>query len=241
MSTHLPSKIRLLLLVCLPTLPVQAGHAAGLVDDAGLWSQIEGVVHLARFDPKLERFLLSTTGEARFFDDFNHLSQGIIRLMPGFRFDEHITLLFGYTWLPNDPIHGRSFDEHDINQAFSWALNPDWGQLKTRTMIEWRFVSNDSQMAVRLRQRVRAHIPLPSVDPRLSLIGWEEIFINTNTVDWGPVSGFDQNRAFAGFGWELDKQAHFSLELGYLNQYLHHPGRDDLLNHMLFTSFQFKF
>lgn len=108
-------------------------------------------------------------------------------------------------------------------------------------MIEWRFVANDSQMAVRLRQRVKAHIPLPSVDPRLSLIGWEEIFINTNTVDWGPVGGFDQNRAFAGFGWEWDKQAHFSLELGYLNQYLHHPGRDDLLNHMLFTSFQFNF
>ena len=229
------------LLLLLTTFPLRAVHAEGLTDDAGLWTQVDGVVHLDKIDHRLDRFLLATTGEARFFDDFNRLSQGIIRLTPGFQFNDNITLFFGYTWIPNDLIKGRDFDEHDINQAFCWSIRPDWGQLSARTMVEWRFVSNDSQMAVRLRQKVRAKYPLPAINPRLSLVGWEEVFINANTVDWGPVSGFDQNRVFTGFGWQLDNRAHFTLELGYLNQYIHHPDRNDLLNHMLFTGILYRF
>ncbi|MGR9116266.1 MAG: DUF2490 domain-containing protein [Gammaproteobacteria bacterium] len=219
----------------------QNGLADELVEDSGLWTQIDGIVNLDSIDPKLDRFLLAATGEARFFDDFNHLSQGIIRLMPGFRFNENITLLFGYTWNPNDRINGRNFHEHDINQAFIWSLNPDWGQLKTRTMVEWRFVSNDSQLAVRLRQRIRAKYRLDALDRRLSLVGSEEIFFNANTVDWGPEGGFDQNRAFAGFDWQIDDKGHFTLELGYLNQYIYQPNRSDRLNHMLFTGILFNF
>ena len=233
--------LRTLSLLVMSALPIQSGQADELIDDAGLWTQIDGVINLDSIDPKLDRFLLSITGEARFFDDFNHLSQGIVRLTPGFRFNENITLLFGYTWVPNIPIGGQAYGEHDINQAFNWSLNPDWGQLKTRTMVEWRFVSNDSQMAVRLRQRVRAKYRLSTISPRLSLVGWEEFFINVNTVAWGPESGFDQNRAFAGFDWQLDKHEQFTLELGYLNQYIHHPDRNDLLNHMLFTGILFNF
>ena len=240
-NERLRVNLRMLLLLILPALPLQAGHADELVDDAGLWSQIEGVVNLDKIDPKLDRFLLAFTGEARFFDDFNHLSQGIIRLTPGFQFNDNITLFFGYTWIPNDLLHGQDFDEHDVNQAFIWNFKPGWGQLSARTMVEWRFVSNDSQMAVRLRQKVRAKYRLAAISPRLSLIGWEELFINANTVDWGPESGFDQNRAFAGFGWQLDKQEHFTLELGYLNQYVHLPNHNDLLNHMLFSGIQFRF
>ncbi|MGR9053359.1 MAG: DUF2490 domain-containing protein, partial [Gammaproteobacteria bacterium] len=68
-----------------------------------------------------------------------------------------------------------------------------------------------------------------------------EAFINANTVDWGPVGGFDQNRAFAGFGWQPDRRSPVSLELGYLNQYIHRQGRDDIMNHMLFSGIQLKF
>ncbi len=51
-----------------------------------------------------------------------------------------------------------------------------------------------------------------------SLIGSDELFVNLNTVDWGPVAGFDQNRVFVGFGYTFDST--FRTEIGYMNQYI---------------------
>lgn len=223
------------------TLFTQTGYARQLQHDSGSWSQVEGNFDLGRLHPTMQGLHLWTTGEARIFNNFNHLAQGVIRFAPGYRVHDNAIVYLGYTWVPNNPLQGQAFDEHDINQAITWALQPDWGKLSGRTMVEWRFVNNDSQVAARLRQKFRADFPLPVFANHLSLIGWEEAFFNLNSVDWGPVGGFDQNRAFAGLGWQLDNAQHYRLELGYMNQLIHHVNKNDDINHMLFTGLQIKF
>lgn len=212
-----------------------------LINDSGLWSQIEGHFDLGKLDPKLDRFLLLGTGEARFFEDFGRFTQGIIRIMPGYRYSDEIALFFGYTWVPTVLDNGQTHHEHDINQAMYWTKPQSWGSLSTRTMIEWRFVNDDSQMATRVRQRIRGKYQLSQIHPYLHLTGWEELFLNVYSVDWGPQSGFDQNRVFAGLGWQFDPGGHYWFEIGYMNQYIHHPDDKDLMNHMLLGSLQFKF
>ncbi len=220
---------------------MSAPRAGDPINDSGLWSQIEGHFDLGNFNPKLDRVLLLATGEARFFDDFDRFTQGIIRIMPGYRYDDQISLFFGYTWVPTVLANGSARHEHDINQAMYWTNRYSWGTFSTRTMLEWRFVDDDSEMAARIRQRIRAKYRLSAIHPQLNLIGWEELFLNVYSVDWGPRSGFDQNRLFGGFAWQFDPGGHYWFEVGYMNQYIRHPGDDDLMNHMLFGSLQFNF
>lgn len=212
-----------------------------LIDDSGLWSQVEGHLKLESFHPKLERFRLWFTGEARFFDDFGRFRQGVVRFVPGYQFSDEIALFFGYTWQPTVLDNGKALHEHNINQAMTWSKSNDWGVLSARSMIEWRFLEGDAQMATRLRQKVRASYRLGRLHPRLSLIGWEELFINVYDVDWGPDGGIDQNRLFAGFGWEFDQAGHYTFEVGYMNHYISRPDRDDIMNHMLLSSLQIRF
>jgi hypothetical protein len=64
-----------------------------------------------------------------------------------------------------------------------------------------------------------------------SLVGSNELFINANTVDWGPVAGFDQNRVFVGVGYKIDSS--LRAEVGYMNQYINRDLNYDRDFHLL--------
>ncbi len=218
-----------------------ATTSAGLVEDSGWWAQTSGNVNLSHLDPALQNFRLAFDGQARFFDDFGRFSQGLIRLMPGYQIHKNISLYIGYTWLPTDLPNRPTVHEHDINQAISWFVLQGWGRFSGRTMLEERFIEKQNQVGVRIRQKFRADYPLVGLSKQLKLIVWDEAFFNLNSVNWGPVAGFDQNRAFAGLGWQFDQEGRYTLELGYMNLYINHGAKVDYMNHLLFTNMQFKF
>jgi hypothetical protein len=60
--------------------------------------------------------------------------------------------------------------------------------------------------------------------PELSIVGWNEIFLNLNDTDWGAQSGFDQNRLFAGPGYGFTPM--LRVQAGYLNRYVDTPTID---------------
>ncbi len=74
---------------------------------------------------------------------------------------------------------------------------------------------------------------------RLRLVAYDEIFIAFNDTDWGAQSGFDQNRLFAGLGWQFQKG--INVEAGYLNQFVRRRGRDNLMNHILSLNLLLRF
>ncbi|NIO04570.1 MAG: DUF2490 domain-containing protein [Proteobacteria bacterium] len=65
------------------------------------------------------------------------------------------------------------------------------------------------------------------------MTGYDEVFLNLNSTDWGADSGFDQNRVFAGFGWHFGPSRHIRAAIGYLNQFVHKTSADDEINHIL--------
>lgn len=63
---------------------------------------------------------------------------------------------------------------------------------------------------------------------------WDEVFIHLNDTDFGTRAGFNQNRAFVGFGWKWNPETPKSrVEIGYLNQFIDSRTGSDRMNHLL--------
>lgn len=193
-----------------------AQAADDLFQDSGAWLQAVGEGSLKFVDPDLENARIWVEGQARFDQDWSHWYQGMARVALGYSLSERATIWAGYTWLPTQNKGKDYIAQQDLWPGFRYVLPTDIGTFTFRTWIESNFLRGDD-VRIRPRQMIRFLHPL-AFEPRLSFIAWDEFFIRANSTKWGGQSGFDQNRAFAGFGWTFNPNVR--VELGYLNQYL---------------------
>lgn len=129
----------------------------------------------------------------------------------------------------------QTFADPDIPAAADLAEHRIWQQyvagykigdipLTHRFRLEQRFIGrpSDDVFSQRLRYFVRAIIPLngkPKPFSKGLFAGLQnELFLNLQNKDQLNNSSFDQNRAYASFGYRINKN--LDLEAGYLNQYL---------------------
>ena len=104
--------------------------------------------------------------------------------------------------------------------------------IQLRSRLEQRFVSTGDDVGWRFRQFVKLGRPFQS-EPRLSLLGYDEIFFSLNDTDWGASSGLDRNRLFVGFGWRFGAAGRLVGELGYLNQLVRNESGPHEVHHLL--------
>jgi len=219
---------------------VLAGGGAGLAcpaladelsQDAGSWLQVVGEGSLKFIDPRLDKGRIWLEGQSRWDDNWNHWYQGALRVAAGYSLSEHATVWAGYTDVPTQQLGKSSIQEQDAWPAFRYVLPTDFGIFTYRLMGEVNFLpGNHGEVRFRPRQLFRLMHPLQA-EPRLSLIGWDEVIVRANTTPAGGQSGFDQNRAFAGLGWTFNPE--FRAELGYLNQYLDDANHANTVMHHL--------
>lgn len=177
-------------------------------------------------------------GQVRLLEDTDGFNQSLVRPGLGWALSENLTAWAGYGWIHTEPVTGDPFEEHRIWQQLTWShKHEDW-TLALRPRLEQRFLETGDDLGWRFRQLVRVQHDLPNL-PRLTLVAWDEIFFHLGDTDWGARSGFDQNRAFVGFGWKHHPEARLRTEIGYLNQTIHLPTGDDRINHILSVSFVF--
>lgn len=207
------------------------------VDDAGSWLALfaQGDIHddAACRHHRLKWWF---DGHARFLDDTDGFHQSIVRPGIGLALTENAAAWAGYGWIRTTPISGADFDEHRIWQQITWSRSFDPFTFALRSRLEQRFLETGDDAGVRFRQLFRIQHDLPQF-PRLSLVSWDELFINQNTTDWGAVRGFDQNRVFVGFGWKHTPESRWRTEIGYLNQMVDNSRSDDRSNHILSINF----
>ncbi len=211
-----------------------------LVQDVGSWAQVVGEGSLKAVDPKLDKVRFWLEGQSRWDHDWNHWYQGMARAAIGYSFTDRATFWAGYTYLPTQQISASGVvapykAQQDIWPAFRYVLPTDIGTVTFRTIIESNFIPyNNNEVRVRPRQMIRFMHPL-EVEPRLSLITWDEAFVRVNSTPTGGQAGFDQNRFFAGLGWSFNKN--FRVEGGYLNQYLTRIyTTPDTMHHLIMAS-----
>lgn len=177
---------------------------------------------------KDSRVLLWFDGHARFRDDAGDLGVSILRPGIGWRVNPDLDLWAGYARVISRPEAGADVEENRLWQQATYPIAPAFGgALAGRTRLEQRFRETGDDTGWRLRQFVRWE----SAARPVSLVAWNELFVNFNDADWGQNAGFDQNRLFAGAAWRPNKSVRF--EGGYLNNVLNLPGASEQVNHNL--------
>ncbi|HET9511904.1 MAG TPA: DUF2490 domain-containing protein, partial [Sphingomonas sp.] len=170
-------------------------------------------------------------GQARFTDDVGQLGQFILRPAAGVRFAPDASAIAGYAYVQTRSSAGAITREHRPWQQVQFAVLRDGAGkpiVTSRTRLEQRMVEGRTKTGWRLRQFVRAGIPMTRSG--VQAVAFTEGFFNLNTTDFGARSGVDQWRTFVGLGLPVTKTAR--LEPGYLNQHVFRAG-EDRTNHIV--------
>ncbi|MBW1685998.1 MAG: DUF2490 domain-containing protein [Deltaproteobacteria bacterium] len=94
--------------------------------------------------------------------------------------------------------------------------------------LEQRIIEDPSEVIVRLRYRLGLTFPLSD---KWYVTGSNEVFVNFNDKETGPLDGFERNWLRGLVGYQFNR--HLKLELGYHWAYLRRRGIPDLNQHAL--------
>jgi hypothetical protein len=205
---------------------------ADVESDAGFWWMGFAQGGLEELGPGFTRLRWWLDLQLRFTDETDGFQQGVVRPGLGYALTDHTSLWGGYAWIRTSPPRGSDTDEHRIWQQFWWSRQLASVSTQLRTRLEQRFLSTGDDVGWRFRQFAKLGRPF-GFEPRLSLVGYDEIFFKLNGTDWGASGGFDRNRFFVGLAWRFDRGGRVVGELGYLNQYARNRGRSDDVSHLL--------
>jgi len=142
----------------------------------------------------------------------------------GYKINENHTICAGFGFQHVlEPLASVPTNESRGWQQYNFEVFTPYGGLKLSSRLEERTVNNAAGLAIRARQLTQWTYPLNDL---WYLIAAEEVFLNLNTVAWGPVAGYDQNRVFAGIGYRLTNTTR--AEIGYLNNFINRDLVEDL-------------
>ena len=174
----------------------------------------------------------------RFRDEGARADQFFIRSSFSYHINPKTNVGIGFDHVVNHPAGKSASDENRLWQQFAYKFDSIYGiNLSSRTRLEQRWREGGDDTSYRIRQMIRASMPL-SINPKLSIVAFDELFINLNNTDWNVNRGNDQNRVFLGASWAFSPNT--SVESGYLNQYVN-TRNTDRVNHVLATTLRLSF
>ncbi len=178
-------------------------------------------------------------------NDNGDFSQFIIRPLVGYKLNKELSVWLGYTWQGE---YTKTLDDkfenatNDVVEQLQWVhdFSPAFN-FQYRLRLEQRFFA-DADVAHRIRQRFRLTYTLP--DTNVYFIGFDELFIYFNNLNYSPregsvQQGINQNRSYAGVGYKFNKDV--NVDTGYQLQYVNNFGKEDLFNHVWLTNINVKF
>lgn len=166
---------------------------------------------------------------SRYTNDAVRIGQVLVRPSLTWRLPGGMSVAAGYLYVRNRPVNAAANDEHRSWQQIGYTFHTGREGLAItgRTRVEQRFRPDSIGMGWRIRQQVRAQLPLPRTNIRALV--WNETFVGLNDTRWGARAGVDQVRTFIGASVPLTDE--IGLEPGYLNQTVFRRG-PDAVNHI---------
>ncbi|TVV72302.1 DUF2490 domain-containing protein [Sphingomonas solaris] len=228
MSAHPIPRLRRAALGAITLAFVLAGGArpAWAVSDTQAWGSV-----VATGTVRGDLFLW-LEAQGRGTDDIGGGSQIILRPAIGARIGRDAHAVVGYAYVRTDPETGATTHEHRPWQQIQFVpfrrANGD-PLVVSRTRLEQRMLEGRHGTSWRLRQMVRAQLPLAR-GGAIKAVAFTEGFLNLNDTRWGVRDGVDQWRTFIGVG--LPVAPRLRVEPGYLNQRVFRPG-EDRVNHVV--------
>ena len=207
------------------SLPLFATPAqADTREDEQVWFQtvaqgkvVDDIVYFAELQP-------------RFGNGVSQLSQMMIRGAVGVKLSSTVSVFQGYANVRTPVTDRADTRENRSFQQINWSLGKPAGvALSSRTRLEQRWLSTGDDMGWRLRQMVRAAVPVKQ-GSKVAVLAWVEGFVALNDTDWGARDGLDRLRSFAGL--ELPLMGKSTVEVGYLNQFVNGANGRDQMDHV---------
>lgn len=172
-------------------------------------------------------------------DDFGtRAPTTLIRPALGYQMSRNVSLWGGYARVDTRPQGQAATAENRYFQQLLWAPGSVGGvTIALRTRLEQRTVEGAKDTGWRLRQQIRATVPLRKAG--LSAVVSSEPFVALNSTDFGASNGLDQWRNFAGISVPATKR--LSVEFGYMNRYVQRRGRPDRVDHIIPLTLGYRF
>ncbi|MCA9473374.1 MAG: DUF2490 domain-containing protein [Nitrospirales bacterium] len=190
--------------------------------DGQLWFPIYNRVHLPN------SFLGWIEVNPRFGHNISEIDQLLLRPALGYQISPSFSIWQGYAWVTN--YEPRFLDEHRLYQQLSFRQAWTGFRMSSRTRFEERFIRDARGTALRAREMIRGDIPF-GASTGWGLVIYDEIFVNLNTLQGGPKSGFDQNRVFIGVSRRWTN--FLSMDVGYQNQAINRRRGPNSMNHII--------
>ena len=216
---------RILVPTSVALLAVVASPAQAKDEDTQIWTSLTASKAVStKVDATLEV-------HGRFTDNVSRFGQLLIRPSITYKLAHGWSVTGGYAYIRTRFEGAAPHDEHRLWEqvGYTFVQNKKTAlSVGGRTRIEQRFRVGGDQVGWRLRQQVRAQLPLTR-NGSLRAVLWNETFIQLNDTDWGARSGIDQTRTFAGVGLPVGPV--ITVEPGYLNQIMYRSG-PNRMNHI---------
>lgn len=182
-----------------------------------------------------EDWSLSFMARGRFDEDASHSKDYMLRPYVSWTIVDHVpfidslTVMAGYDYLHS--FDGR--DEHRAWQSAHHAVEYKKFRLVHRVRFDERFIEDIGPTIFRFRYRLSTSYPFGDS-------GWyglasDEVFVNINEGNEGPVEGFGQNRFRLGVGRHLFGR--LRVEGGYEFQYANRRSNPNEFRHVAFLEF----
>lgn len=199
-------------------------HAEDTIEDGRFWLTLSHDYHIN------DKWRLNLHLQPRWRHEGDEFDQIIYR--PGIYYKVAPGLSFGmgYGYILTHLTNGGNTHEQRLWEDVIYQTNlTEDIKFLSRSRLEQRHLEGRADVAHRFRQMVRFAVPTQLISG-LSAVFYDEYFVNMNDASWGVHKGFDQNRAFLGVNYQLNK--HMNADFGYLNQYVNRP-TVDVENHVL--------
>lgn len=191
--------------------------------DFEVWSVLTATGSVA--GPLLASFELSIRAD----DRGTRGATTLIRSSVGYQVSDRLSLWLGYARVDTRPEGRPDVAENRYFQQATWNLGSVGGaSIVSRTRIEQRNIEGARDTGWRVRQQLRATVPLRRNGP--SAVFSTEPSIAINSTDLG-ASGLNQWRNFVGVN--VPATGNVSVELGYLNRFIRRSGLRDRVDHVV--------
>jgi hypothetical protein len=182
-----------------------------------------------------EDWSVSFMARGRIDEDASHSKDYLLRpyvswtIVDDVPFIDSLTVMAGYDYL--HAFDGR--DEHRAWQSAHHAVEHEKLRLVHRVRLDERFIEGVGPTIFRFRYRLSVSHPFG--DSAWYGLASEEVFVNFNDDDEGPLDGFEQNRLRLGVGRHVF--GHLRVEGGYEFEYARQRTNPNEFRHVVFLEF----
>tara|TARA_B100000780_G_scaffold214271_1_gene153785 strand:- start:1 stop:681 length:681 start_codon:yes stop_codon:yes gene_type:complete len=163
-----------------------------------------------------EKYSLHYETQIRNYEIVSNFNQLLPRVGINYHIDKKTSVTAGYAFIPTQNIFDLGWDDEIVTENRIWqqfilknVINRV--KIRHRYRLEQRWVKQGEFNSYKNRARYMLSLKLPiskNEESPLFISLYDEIFLNISD------NPFDQNRLFAAFGYQVNKQMNF--QIGYL-------------------------